>query len=158
MKCRSARQHFDSVGSALAWPTCFRSKSGPWQPGDWVPGPSCVHRVGMFLWICLLYPMRFPMQGHVLGLDVPESSASHGRVKVFLEVTAVFWAQKSRKGKKEFKRFLPSIFLVVRFLFSQIIFEKNDILSWQPNKAEIYEENHYIFFSLPILRKCSLSI
>lgn len=148
MKCCSAWQHFDSVFNALALSACFRSKSGPWQPGDWVPSPSCVHMTGMFLWIYLLYHMRFPMQCHVLGLDVPESSASHDRVKVFLEVAAVFWAQKSRKGKKEFKRFPPSVFLVVRFFFvcfSKIIFEKNDTLSWQPNKAEIYEENHDTF-------------
>ena len=73
----------------------MRDKSGPEKTGDLPAGPPLVQRAGIFLVRPLLYHIRFLTQHHgsqsfTLWWGVPESLGSHGRVKMLLEVVAVF--------------------------------------------------------------------
>lgn len=74
---------------------------------------------------------------------------------MFLEVIVVFLLRLERKeGKEEFKKFPPSVLFFVRF-FYKTTFQKNDVLLWQPNNAEIYEDSHELFFTL-VLKNLSV--
>ena len=73
----------------------MRNKGGPEQTGDLPAGRPLVPRAGIFLVGPLLFHIRFLTQHHgsqsfTQWWGVPESLDSHVRVKMLLEVVAVF--------------------------------------------------------------------
>lgn len=141
----------------------MRNKGGPEKTGDLPAGPPLVHRAGISLVGPLLYHVRFLTQHHgsqsfTQWWGVPESSGSHGRVKMLLEVVAVFLWRLAKQGRKGgiLKSPLPLFIFVLVFI--KLYFRKmTHCPGYRLNNAELYEENHDFLFTLTIKKKKNMT-